>query len=106
MVMMKKHTREENVVFFRGKRILYFSHACCRRIKSRRRRDKRNWSDFFALFRERQKREKDRIFFKTALHSFLHLLLISLVLLFLLWCLSATFRRPQTEKVSASVVAF
>ena len=103
MVTDDKNTREKKMLFFSREEILYFSHACCRRIKSRRRRDKRNWSDFFV---ERDKKEKDRIFFKTALHSFLHLLLISLVLLFLLWCLSATFRRPQTEKVSASVVAF
>ena len=95
----KKHTREENVVFF--ERILYFFTRLLQ--KNKKQKKKRQTK----LVRpERDKKEKDRIFFKTALPSFLHLLLISLVLLFLLWCLSATFRRPQTEKVSASVVAF
>ena len=58
----KKHTREENVVFERE--FYIFSHACCRRIKSRRRRDKRNWSDFFAW--KRQKREGQNFFQNSA----------------------------------------
>ena len=99
---MIKNTREKKMLFF--ERILYFFTRLLQKNKKQKKKRQTKLVSFFCL--ERDKKEKDRIFFKTALHSFLHLLLISLVLLFLLWCLSATFRRPQTEKVSASVVAF
>ena len=57
-MVMIKNTREKKMLFFFEGREFYFSHACCRRI-------------FFDFFLERDKKEKDRIFFKTALHSFL-----------------------------------
>ena len=100
--MIKTHERRK-CCFFRGRDFIFFTRLLQKNKKQKKKRQTKLVRFFFL---ERDKKEKDRIFFKTALHSFLHLLLISLVLLFLLWCLSATFRRPQTEKVSASVVAF
>ena len=93
---MIKNTREENVVAREERNFIFFTRFA-RRIKSRRR--DRNWSSDFLvqLFLPKKRDKKETEFFsKQKLHSFLHLLLL-IIIITLLWCLSTTFRRPQRK---------
>lgn len=92
----KKHERRKCCCEGR-ENFIFFTRFFARRIKSRRR--DRNWSDFLVqLFLPKKRDKKETEFFsKQKLHSFLHLLLLIIIINTLLWCLSATFRRPRRK---------
>ena len=98
--VMIKNTRERRKCCGEGREnFIFFTRFFARRIKSRRRDTEIGrqifWSSFFC--RKRETKKETEFFSKQKLHSFLHLLLLIIIINTLLWCLSATFRRPRRK---------